>query len=86
MGSLEDPGSGSSRLLASGSDTCREVVGKRGSLDLGVPPYADYLLFIVSPHLVASGDGLRVHLQCPASSQTLWHLQSGVPELTVELG
>lgn len=59
---------------------------KLGSLDLGVPPYADSLLFLVSPHLVASGIGLRVHLQCPASSQTLWHFQSGVPELTVELG
>jgi hypothetical protein len=63
-----------------------EVIGKLGSLDLGVPPYDDYLLFLVSPHLVPAGDGLQVRLQCPASSQTLWYLQSGVPELTVELG
>lgn len=63
-----------------------EVVGKLGSLDLGTLPYADHLLFLISPLLVPSGDGLQVHLQCPASSQTLWYLQSGVPELIVELG
>lgn len=63
-----------------------DVVGKLGSLDLGVPSYVDYLLFLVLPLVVPSGDGLQVHLRCPASSQTLWSLQSGVPELTVELG
>lgn len=63
-----------------------EVTGALCSLDLGAPPYADPLLFLASPLLVLSGDGLQIHLLCPANSQTLWDLQSGVPELTVELG
>lgn len=63
-----------------------EVTGALGSLDLGAPPHADSLLFMVSPLLVPSGDGLQEHLQCPANSQTLWDLQSGVHALTVGLG
>lgn len=86
-GSLEDPGGDCPWLLASGPDICQGKLQEQlGYLDLGAPPYADFLLFPVSPLPVPSEDGLQDHLLYPAKSQTLWYLQPGVPELTVELG